>query len=331
MPRPAVELQGDIRVIGAARLQPPGQRRGDHRQLVTQSRVIVLDDLPAVLNNADQLQRDHQVRLVRRIASERRRVHLGGGEERQAQRRPQAQTLLGGGARGHDHLVAARRIGHPALHHADPVLREVLPIRAALQRGRRLTRDCAAAGRPEGLQRAIKADHVHGAPDIPHPGDSPVYPRRVADARNRIELGEGLHVRGVGTRQVNRKRRLRATSPRHRRHRHAAHHTDQKQQHHVPAPPPAETGPEPVTRLPHHARGQLARTIQHPPGARLRRVHRLVGRYRGSLAQSRRRSKAGSPSDPPRASTPDRRSAVPAASNPAPCRATGCPPARREP
>ena len=91
VPRPAIELQGNVRVIGAARLQPPGQRRGEHRQLVTQSRVIVLHDLRVELNDADQPQRDHQVRLVRRIAGERRRVHLGGGEESHAQSRPDAQ------------------------------------------------------------------------------------------------------------------------------------------------------------------------------------------------------------------------------------------------
>ena len=71
VPRPAIELQRNVGVIGAARLQPPGQRRGDHRQLITQSRVIVLHDLRVKLNDADQPQRDHQVRLVRRIPGER--------------------------------------------------------------------------------------------------------------------------------------------------------------------------------------------------------------------------------------------------------------------
>ncbi len=41
----AVEVQRDVGVVGAARLEPPGQRRGDHRHLVAQRGVVVLDDL----------------------------------------------------------------------------------------------------------------------------------------------------------------------------------------------------------------------------------------------------------------------------------------------
>ena len=64
-----VELQRDVGVVGAARLSPPGQRRSEHGQLVSERRVIVLDDLHTVLHDADQFQCDYQVGLVRREAA----------------------------------------------------------------------------------------------------------------------------------------------------------------------------------------------------------------------------------------------------------------------
>lgn len=209
----------------------------------------------------------------------------------------------------------------------DPVLRQVLPIRAALDRGRRLTRDTAAGGRSQELQRAVKADDVHGAPDVAHPGDGPVYPRRVTGARNRIELGEDLHIPGVGTRQVSRKRGLGAAGPRDRRHRHATHHTDEKDQHQIPAPPAAKTGPEPVARLPHHACAHPLAPPTRPAAASFDAQVAASQVWPSHAANPRQLARRTCLVLAPLAREPG----VPAASSPARRGQTGCPPTSHQP
>jgi hypothetical protein len=299
-----VQMERNIGVEGTARLEPPCQRGGDHRDLIAERGVVVLDDLGAPLHDADELERDDQVRLVTRVTAEVWLAHLGLGEEGNAQGGANVQSVLGGGASGHDYLVQPGRIGHAAPQHRDPVRGEVLGVaaRAALEGGWCLAGNATRRGVPQDLQGAVKPDDVHRLLDFRDPGHGRSNLLGVPRSRNGVEFCEHLHIRWVGASQVGREGGLRTSSSSHRGEGDAAHEANEHDQREVPGPAPTEGGPEPVedARMTAPIIRVLPFLLVH---ARKPDLWRRAGRCRSIVADQSRATKVGTTSSGARAGT----------------------------
>ena len=244
VPGAAVELQGDIGIAGAACRQPPGQGWSEHAELRPQGGVVVLDDLGARLNDADQLQLERHVGPIGEHTCGYGRAHLGVGVDADGEGRPDMEPVLRGATRRHDELVLDVRVEHPTPDDGGAIDGRVLAVEAAFEGRRRLAGHGVHGHLGPLGEGGIEPDDVGGALDVGQPSDGTVDPSRVPRSRHGDVLVEGHHVRRVGAGQVDGKGTLGAPGAGHRPHGHSAqdaHHQDDAQ---VPTPAASERGPE---------------------------------------------------------------------------------------
>jgi hypothetical protein len=261
--RPTFDLHRNQRVIGAAGGQLARKGRAQDGELVAQGGgVVVLDDLEAVLHDADQLQSDRQVGLVGRVPGEVRRCGLCICEEPHSQGGTDVQPLLGRTARRHYELVVTRCVRHAALKHDHSVDGYELPVGAPLHRGRRFTRRGVAFDGLEDLKVAVEADHLFRAFYIAELGDGGVEARRVPGPSDGCKLGEKLFLGGVSAGQVDGVGGLRAPGCCHRPHGHAAEQTGQDDEGQIASPSVVQRAARPVGRHPQSVVGHLHLPVQ---------------------------------------------------------------------